>query len=509
MAEVNNQIPRYETVRDLIRRWSLQKKIGLTILLVITIALLVLLIQLYRYADYRLLYGGLSGDDLEEISNWLQVRNIDYRTKNNSLYIAADKLYRTRVELAKQKLPYDMASGNDLLSAGQLAVIGAISGADYKIAVQQELSRTIAAMDHVDSARVHLGTADAQTEADSTPGASVVVRLKSKKTLSSDQLGLITHLVSTSAAGLQPSQVRIFDASGFELSAGAINPGLAGSAAESLAFQLSVEKTLEQKAQELVDALLGRGQAIIRVTADIDYSRTESTTESFDPEEPVVRHESTEQQPLTAAPPTPLADTSADENQIPYLPPVTTSANVDYEINKTVSKTTMPVGRVELLTVSVLVSEKRTVAADGTVEYHPRSEPELAEIESLVAAALSIKRDRGDTIHLVTIPAAQYHEDIATPGATSATELITYLPIFKIVLIGCGFILLYFLLVRPVITAVKREIDQDRQSVSAKEPLQESEPLPPQADPAAVMREEIIANPAAAAHIIKKWMQET
>jgi len=374
MAEGNDQSSSYAFFKELINRWSMKKKIGLVFIFTVCIVLIFLLIQQYRFSDYRLLDGGLSRNDMAVVSQWLQLRNISYQIKGENLdiYIPADQLYAARIELAEHKIPSGNEQGYDLFAPNQLTFIDAVSETGYSIAAQRELSRTISALNHIESAHVHLNLSDSNSGLETNPSASVIIKMVPGRKLVSDQFQGITHLISAAVTGLPPSRIKIFDASGVLIKPDSPISNASVFSADSLSYQRTVEMNLELRAQEIIDAMIGKGQALVKVTAELDFSETETTSETFDPDEPVVKREYTEQQPNNS----PLssqsgleynADAGADE--IPYYPPITTSSKIDYEINKTTRKTIKPVGTIEKLSASILLTQKKATDSNGADSY--------------------------------------------------------------------------------------------------------------------------------------------
>ena len=91
-----------------------------------------------------------------------------------------------------------------------------------------------------------------------------------------------------------------------------------------------------------------------------------------------------------------------------------TRERVNYEVSQTEREITQGPGAVKRLTVAVLVNGTLTTAADGTEQFQPRSDEELAALRELVASAVGFDEARGD---IITIKTMQFQA--VTPQGTA------------------------------------------------------------------------------------------
>lgn len=505
--------PNQARVKKLLGGWSIKKLLGLLLIVLITIALLVLLIRLYRYSDYRLLYGHLSARDLTVVSQWLAEHNVEYKVDKDyrNIYIPAEHIHQSRTEMAMQQTPHDVDKGLDLLGHEAIIHPDYVGDREYFLAVQSELAETIGSFDQIRSARVQLNLGKKNTVIDRGPRATVILDITPGQMLASGQIRGIVHLLTASVPGLQPASIRVFDSSGILLPGDDWYDSANLFPADSFAYQKYIERNLENKAQEIVDTLLGGGQALVRVAAELDLSRTETISERYDPEETVIRSEHIQQEP--ASPPSSSSTEEAAagvQSTGRYRPPVITSSEIDYEINKTTSTTSHPTGGIERLSVTILVAGRKQRADESFTSFTPRDEDALNSLKDSITTALPLRPERGDSIQMISVPA---REDLAEPAIQAPLflhEFMRYLPLLKVVLVFLGLLLLYILVIRPVIAVLTRDpadlrSDEDHQ----EHPPTEPEPVSKDEDAANFLKKEIYSHPAAAAHIIKKWMQET
>lgn len=502
-----------EEMRQRFGEWISTSRLLYGVLLAGTMLLLIIsLYTLFSDKQQRLLYGDLAPEDYLALSRWLEHRDIDYSAdpEHKSIFVAADRVTETRLQMAEDRLPpTGGASANLYNDTGQL-LLDALSGGDLTT-VQRELSKTISALDHVRAARVHVTYPPEDRLSTRGPRATVLLTLTPGGTLSAEQLHGVIHLVSASVSGLRSDDVRVFDSSGRLLSTDSVLQGANYFPDSTLSYQTSLERSLEKKAQDLVDALIGDGRTLIKVAAELDFARNETTSERYNPDEAVVKSEQIERQPIGQSGPSADLESPAEQSSAArYRSSLTTSSKVDYEISRTTSTTISPVGEIKQLSVTILVADEKIIAPDGSTSFQPRSDNELEEIRTLVSAALSLKPGRGDVIHLKRMP-MQLLDDRADPVPYSPIYyLVELFPVGKIVLLLVIFALFYFLLFRPVLGLLRSGLAQQRDGDYAAEDhdFPAAQPEPSEEDLSARLKEEVRDNPLAAAHIIKKWLQE-
>lgn len=518
--------PERKTLVALMQEWPLSRKIATAAVLLIAVALSAILIIQARTADQQLLYANLSPADAGEVVNWLKDQKIEYSLRNDGkdIWVSAKQLYQTRLDLAANGLPNGGGVGFEVFDKQSFALSDYVQKVNYTRALQGELARTIASLAPVESTRVHLALPEKRLlksqQIEAT--ASVIVTLRPGKSLDRKQVQGIIHLVAGSVTDLKPENVKVIDANGVVLDSQKDNTDASLVSLDTLAFQREVEHNLEMRAQDLLDKTMGKDNAMVRVSATLDFSKVEKTQELFDADEPVVRSEQVNQESSgsegTGGVPGVQSNLQGNEfAQTAASPPSSKNSRItNFEISKTVSRTINPVGTISKLSVSVLVADKLTQNDEKTPPTPvPRSNEELKSIETMVASAIGLVPDRGDMINVLSMP-------FIDPGTTQlegeqvpANLLYQYLPLVKYLLIGLGLLLLYFLLVRPVIKTMKGEIKQHYKTVEQLEQEQrqliEEEPVEPPLpvdDAITALRREVLQNQVPTAFILKNWIQE-
>ena len=133
----------------------------------------------------------------------------------------------------------------------------------------------------------------------------------------------------------------------------------------------------------------------------------------------------------------------------------------------------------------------------------------LPAIEKMLSGTISFNAERGDQLHLVTVPLGRPADISATVESVPANLLYDYLPAARFGLVLVGFILLYILLIRPLIKTLASEFDKHRPAEEPSLPVTLRAEQEPEQEYTALVQEEVLQNPSPAAHIIRKWIQDT
>ncbi|MDK9707943.1 MAG: flagellar basal-body MS-ring/collar protein FliF [Desulforhopalus sp.] len=518
--------PERKNLTTLIQEWPLSRKIATGAVLLIALALSVVLILQARTADQQLLYANLSMNDAGTVVNWLKNQKIEYSLRNDGkdIWVSANQLYQTRLELAANGLPSGGGIGFEVFDKQSFALSDYVQKVNYTRALQGELARTISSLAPVESTRVHLALPEKRLlkSQQKNATASVIVTLRQGKTLDKQQVQGIIHLVAGSVSDLEPDNVKVIDANGVVLEGQKQKTEDNLVSLDTLAFQREVEHNLEMRAQDLLDKTMGRDKAMVRVSAALDFSKVEKTQELFDADDPVIRSEQVNQESTgvdnSGGVPGVQSNLQGNEfQQSASAPPSTkNSRTTNFEISKTISKTVVPVGTIKKLSVSVLVADKvQQNEGGGSTTTTPRSPEEMKSIENMVGSAIGLVADRGDMINVLSMPFIDPVKPQHEGEQVSANLLYQYLPLAKYLLIALGMLILYFLLIRPVVKTMKGEVKQHYKTVEQLELEQqqktEEEPLEPPLpvdEAITALRREVNHNQVPTAFILKNWIQE-
>jgi flagellar M-ring protein FliF len=421
-------------------------------------------------------------------------------------------------------LPTGGDVGFEVFDKQSFALTDYVQKVNYTRALQGELARTITSLAPVESTRVHLALPEKRLfknqQNDGT--ASVIVTLVPGKGLDQAQVQGIIHLVAGSVTDLSPDNVKIIDSNGVVLEAQEKSSADELLSVDRLAFQQEVEHRMEMRAQDLLDKTMGLDNAMVRVSATLDFAQVEKTEELYDSDEPVIRSEqiNAENSGTETTGGIPGVETNLQGNQLAQnntaTPSNKNSRITNYEISKTVSKIVNPVGSITALSVSVLVADKIQLDANGNFESAtPRTAEELKAIENMVASAIGLVAERGDVINVLSMPFVDPKQASAGEEPVADNLLYQYMPLIKYALIGLGLLLIYLILLRPVVKTVKGDVQRHNKTVEQLEREQrlllEAEPVEPPLpidDAITALRREVHHNQVPTAFILKNWIQE-
>jgi flagellar M-ring protein FliF len=387
--------------------------------------------------NWGLLYASLSGDDAGNVVQALQSADIPYRVDSTTggVMVPQERISDARLKLAAQGLPAGDGAGFELIRKDPgFGVSQFMEGARYQHALEVELVRTITSLQAVEAARVHLAVPaqSAFVRDRRSASASVFLKLRPGRRLEADQVSGIVHLVASSIPELEAEQVTIVDQQGRLLSAPRTAEAQAADA--QLAAARRLETSYAERIETLLAPLVGAGRVRAQVTADLDASATEETREQFNPQSQVVRSEQlaeqvtasgaagvggvpgalTNQPPPAgvALPPGAPAPADAAAAEVPPRPENTsTQSTRNFEIDRTLSYTRQPAGRLRRLTVAVLVDNVRKAGEDGKVVETPLAQKQIDDITLLVKDAVGFDEKRGDSVNVVN---ASFFDDSQT-----------------------------------------------------------------------------------------------
>lgn len=368
----------------------------------------------------QVLFSELSSDDSSRIIEQLGGLQVPYdlQDEGSTILVPGDRVHETRLTLAAAGLPSGGDSGFELFDEQRFGESEFSERVKYHRALEGELARTISHLSGVERARVHLVLPSRSlfVARDESASASVVLHLRPGRRLSEDQAAGILHLVASSVRGMSTESVTLVDGEGRPLG-GAQGEG--ETAGDALEYRRQVERERERAAQELLDATVGPGTAMVRVSADVSFTREEQTEERFLPDEVAARSVQLQEERNTT-------DTAATAAGIPgaasNLPGgeaaatqqgetglVRRSETRNFEISKTTARRVVPVGRIERLQVAVVVDGVWSGEGEAR-EFAPRDEEEMQRLEAIVARAVGVVADRGDEITVSCIPFATQGE---------------------------------------------------------------------------------------------------
>jgi flagellar M-ring protein FliF len=428
------------------------------------------------------LFTELTLDDSARIVRELETQGIPYEIKGDgaAIMIPKDRIARTRMRLAETGLPRGGSVGYEIFDrTDTLGTTSFVQNVNHVRALEGELSRTIRSIDRIAAARVHLVIPERQlfTRDRQEPSASIVLQVRG--TLEMSQVRAIRHLVASAVRGLKAERISIVDERGQLLADGssdATSAGISGFDERNVAF----ERRLREQIDAIVTSVVGANRARITVSAELDYTRVQQTSDSFDPDARVVRSTQTrEEQTTTASTANNDGVTVANElpgnqrNQQQQQQPQQPRDNarkteevVNYEITRTTRTETLEPGRVKRVSVAVLVDGVYTKNGNE-MTYAPRTKEDLERIATLVRSAIGFNEKRGDMVEIVNL---RFAEPAVIPQAAADTGFLSMLrfntdDIMRSVEIGVMLILGLLVLLFVVRPLVRRVITPDESAI--------------------------------------------
>lgn len=505
-------------VIEQIKSWQLKKKIAIISVVAISIAIIFVVILWSQRVNYHVLFGNLAPEDAGQVISKLKEANVPYRVKNNIIYVPADRVYELRLELAAQGIPLGGGVGFELFDRTQIGITEFAQRLNYIRALQGELTRTIRQLEEVQQARVHIAIPERTifTEKEEKPTASVVLWLKPGRVLSQGQIGGIVHLVSSSVEGLQPRNVTVIDNMGNLLSK-ALENDISGIAVDTRQreYQKSLDRYFENRLQSMLEGIVGRGNAIVRVATSLDFTQVEKTEERFDPDAIAIRTEQRTQERTVGAAPGGIPGVLTNQPGEPPMQAVGTqpsserqSEKIHYEISRTVSRIIQPRGEIRNISVAVLVDGTYKKENEKMV-YVPRSEEDIRRYREIIMAAIGYNEDRGDRVIIESVPFEVAAEELP-PEKIDYLNIATSLLRYIIPLIVIALIIIF--VIKPIIETLKLPAKVMREKEVGVAPFVVA-PAPSVAPPPDdLTKEEVLQmakkDPRKAAMILREWMSE-
>ncbi|MDD5031186.1 MAG: flagellar basal-body MS-ring/collar protein FliF [Rhodoferax sp.] len=415
-------------------------RLGLGALLLVVVGIVGLVMG--RQAEWRVLYANLADKDGGAIVAQLSQMNVPYQygAGGSAILVPADKVYDTRLKLASQGLPKGAVTGFELMdSANRFGMTQFQERLTFQRGLEGELTRSIQALSSVSSARVHLALPNQNGffRDQQKPSASVVVGMNAGRTLDRGQLAGIIHLVSSSVPEMDPRAVSVLDDTGKLLSTPSNDGTGAGNDAEQMQRVQQIEQLYSSRIMDILEPVVGRQNVRAQVSAELDFSQTEQTSEQFKPNQTPDSTAIRSQQILESgaaagAATAPTGIPGAVSNQPPgaSAAPINGAAQplvaggagntgsgagtngsggrkesiVNYEVDKTVRVVRAGSGNIKRISAAVVINHQTNTDAKGKITTAPMSDAQMEKLTSLVRETIGFNKERGDSVNVVTAP---------------------------------------------------------------------------------------------------------
>ena len=502
-----------------------------------------------RQPDYRVLFSNLGDKDAGAIVAQLSQMNVPYRYTEGggAILVPSNQVHDTRLRLATQGLPKGSVAGFEVMDNSKFGITQFQERVNYQRALEGELTRSIQGLSAVQDARVHLALPNQNGffREQQKPSASVIVNLHPGQMLDRAQIAGIVHLVASSVPELAPNSVSVLDDSGKLLSQ---QPDGKDSPIDlqQLMYQQQLEKQYAQRILDILEPVVGVGNVKAQVTADLDFSQSESTSELHAPNQgqqasSAVRSQQmlessgapkdlpptgtpgamTNQPPQAAAAPIngpgqPLRTAEEQQRDFMQIPGSKREVVTNYEVDKTIRVTRNSTGGIRRMTAAVVVNYLPGAPnEEGVVTPAPITEQQQAQMLALVRETIGFNAERGDSVNLMNAPFQKDEDPEANlPWWQQAESVASARSIAWPVGLVLAALILMFGVVRPLVK-MRRKKEQQQLDLLEAEALdrpalpQKAGDQPPEQLRLEQARSLAKQNPIAVANIIKNWVNGT
>ena len=392
-----------------------------------------------RQPEYRVLFSGLSDKDGGAIVAQLATMNVPYKYTEGggAIMVPAERVHDVRLRLATQGLPKGSVTGFELMEANRFGVTQFQERLNFQRGLEGELTRSIQALASVQSARVHLALPNQNGffREQQKPSASVLLGLYPGRVLDRAQLAGIVHLVASSVPELAPTAVSVLDDTGKLLSQSPDGGDRSGVDAQQLAYVQQIEQQYTRRILDLLEPVVGKNNVKAQVTAEVDFSQTESTSEqhrpNLSPDASAVRSQQIVESsgdkgaqpptgvpgavsnqppqnstaPINGANPPPTAANAQQQPGAQGQAPGKRESITNYEVDKTTRVTRGGAGAIKRVNAAVVVNYQSVSEEEGKPPVNKALSPEqIEQMTALVRETIGFNKERGDSVNLMNAP---------------------------------------------------------------------------------------------------------
>lgn len=490
--ETNQEEKALHPVVEGFNRLSVVRQAALVIGGALIIVFCVMLIIWSQEPTYKPLITRMQDHNAQDIIEILQRESIPFQIDPTTqvLMVESTDVHKARMKLAAASLIDDKSVGFELLEKDSaLGTSQFIESARYRRGLEGELARTISSVKSIRNARVHLALPKQSVFVRDSrkPSASVFVELYAGGSLSKDQIEAITNLVATSISEMNKADVSVVDQHGNLLSKIESEDSRDMLAKKQLEYTQQVELSVREAVNGILKPVLGSENYQAEVSADIDFTLVEQTEELYNPdlialrseqllnEENVTKTEGGIPGALSNQPPKDAKvpeEASAEQGGGSGTPVNKRSESTrNYEVDRTLSYKQQQVGKVQRLTVAVVVNDKKVTNEAGEASYEPWSEQDLQRFEALVKNAVGFNAARGDSVSVVNSIFLGAEKGLEEPDFWRQPW---FWEVMKQILAGLFVLVLIFGVIRPTIKSIVNKGKEDEEEALLSE-LEDSE----------------------------------
>lgn len=444
------------------------------------------LLVVFSFLSYRLsepvmstLYSNLSAEDSAAVVTELGALGVKFEMKSggSEILVQSPDVLRVRMQLAQKGLPgkasivgYEIFDKQSMLGTSDF-----VMNVNLIRALEGELARTIASLNSIKSARVHLviPRKDVFKKNNFEPTASVVLTLNNRLDVPREEAQAVRHIVSAAVPGLSPSKITIVDNNGKLLAKARSEDEESNSSADTADYKFQLEERYRNQINNMVEQVVGPGKVDTQISVDVSFIRTSEVSEKYDPDGSVPRSTQTSETVSSA--------TNSGGGEVSVANELTGQAGgggggnennqktdevTNYEISKTVTNKVDNGGTLKKISVAVLVDGSYSKDSNGNDVYAPRSEEQLDQIKTLVKSAIGYDETRGDKVDVVNIQFSNSNSELIPQEGPLDWLKRDLDSIIKTFVLGVVAILTIILVVRPL---VNKAFDVNASDIEAQE----------------------------------------
>lgn len=380
------------------------------------------------------LYADASYSDAQPIIARLEQEGATHQVRDQggrvTILVPRQDVSQLRLSLAADGMGVGDGVGYEIFDGNQALGATAFQQNINRLrALEGELARTITSINGVRSARVHLVLPERELFSRDKQTASASIVVDAPTGIDARSVRAIVNLAASAVPALDPSHVTVLDARGELLASGADSDSADAMAASVEDRKVAAEARLRRAVEDIVGSIVGAENVRVEINSEMDFSRVTESAEIVDPDSQTVLSSTTVEETSNSVDPNSARGVSI-ANGLPggqAFDGDTNSATssrqrieetTNFEITKTVRNAVREEGLVvKRLSVAVALN----AAGAGAT---PRSDEELARIETLVKSAIGFNPARGDQVSVVDIPFSAPRPVDATPTVAAPTNTI-------------------------------------------------------------------------------------
>jgi flagellar M-ring protein FliF len=457
--------PRKNQLLDTLTSTETIRQVTMVVTLVICLAIAIFIFIWSKEPNYRPLVQ-MAPQEMIETLDHLDLNQIKYKIEGNTIYVLESQFKDVKLGMVRSGISHESSEGTDIIMQDMgFGVSQRVEMTRLKHAREQQIARTIEAIDSVGQARVLLAIPKENVFArrESKASATVVITARKGTSLSGEEVDSIVDIVASAVQGIDPSRVTVSDSNGRLL-----NSGSADSMSARARKEYEVERKREAQYLEKIDSILipvlGLGNYTAQADVSMDFTTLEQTQRRYNPDMPAIRSEMISEQnsvggviagipgALTNQPP---ADANIPEvatgaaNPTPVPGNSSKESTRNFELDTTISHTKQQTGVIRRLSVSVAVDHLASVNAQGDSVATPLSQQDLLNIRRLLQGGIGFDVTRGDSLEVVSIPFNRI--DMGVIKEPPVWEQEWFMPMFKLLLGASVIIVLILAVVRPML----------------------------------------------------------